>query len=1345
MNKRGESKIVTALLIFLLLLIIAGFVLIAIKNNVFNGMVSSSENTSINISILNAYVSGNDIVLSVGRTVGNGSMTGIKIIISDGNQTEEFIENISLNESEIRTFVVTPFVLNASNIQSISIASVYIQSDGEEVTGGVESTVNFPSENSEEETTTTTTSSSGGGGGGSSTTTADTTAPTITLTYPINNSNLSDVVNLTATASDDTGVSGVTFKYNGTTVGSEDTSSPYNVSLNTTTVANGIYNFSATARDAAGNTATSTSFLINLSNIDTNSPTLSILYPTNTSYSTAQTSLNYSASDTNLDNCWYSTDGGSTNTSINDCSSNFTGLIAIEGQNNWTAYANDTTNNVNSSTVRFTQDTVAPAITLPFYANGTLKVNTDTLTLNISVTDATTDESACKVNINGTNQTYAVSSGWCNITDGFLTGLSDGNATIKVYANDTSNNWGENKSYVVKIDTTAPYFTAIVNQSIYSYEILSYDINATDAGVGLGNFSIDDTINFSINSSTGFITNITELVEHYYTVNVTINDTFGNLNWSLWGLNVATYESYEDYIQVFYVSSSTGDDSNDGNSFLAPWETLSKVNEQSFQPGDAILFKKGDSWNETLNVTSSGNSTKPITFGAYGTGNNPILTGFETLSSWSDIGGGIYKSSCSSCGSSVSIVIINGTQYGMGRYPNANGSNGGYLTYESHSGTTSITDTALSSSPNWTGAEAVIRKNRWQTDRTNITNHGGTTLTYTSLGTSWEPTNNFGYFIQNDARTLDVFGEWYFNSTDSTMQIYFGGNNPDNYAINTTTMDYLMFIRGYDYVTLSNLTFKGADKSAMYIRDTQHMIINNCDMDFSGITAVNSYDSSTVNDYLTINNSIFNHSNSNAITVQGDNTTIANTVIENTHLIVGSSNTGRGVLSYGNNLTIEYTNVTNSGYNGIQFHSGNNTRIRNNIINNFCLVTDDGGAIYTSGIGDFGIKISGNNVSKGIGNGNGTSSTASLFAEGIYLDYPSANMEIFSNNVSNCSNTGIFTNVESYNNSIHDNILSNNLDYIYIIGSNNTTIANNTITGNSSHGIFLNAYSNNNSVLNNTIVISAGRGILLVSSEKNKIERNNVTTNADIAVYIYGASNNNNLTNNTAMSVGSSRGIYVTDSNNNILTNNTCMSNSGDGLLIGLSNNTVLRNNTGTSNTSRGVYIYYSLNTSLINQKGLGYQTGSSGIYLTNSNNSLFIDCANISGILYDIYSNAGLNNSFLNCSYNISKETANGTAVLIRKWYLEVNITNSTRSPLEAANVTVYNSTGSLMDSALTNSTGNINKRTITEYTNNGGTRTYETPHTINITKAGYVTNSTAYNVTILNNLKLDVSLTAS
>ena len=78
--------------------------------------------------------------------------------------------------------------------------------------------------------------------------------------------------------------------------------------------------------------------------------------------------------------------------------------------------------------------------------------------------------------------------------------------------------------------------------------------------------------------------------------------------------------------------AAVGADTNSGTSTATPWQTIAKVNGSTFLPGDSVLFNRGDVWYGTaLVVPSSGSSGSPITFGAYGSGANPILKGSTAL------------------------------------------------------------------------------------------------------------------------------------------------------------------------------------------------------------------------------------------------------------------------------------------------------------------------------------------------------------------------------------------------------------------------------------------------------------------------------------------------------------------------------------------------------------------------------------------------------------------------------------------------------------------------------------------------------------------------------------------
>lgn len=109
------------------------------------------------------------------------------------------------------------------------------------------------------------------------------------------------------------------------------------------------------------------------------------------------------------------------------------------------------------------------------------------------------------------------------------------------------------------------------------------------------------------------------------------------------------------WAQNYYVDATNGNDSwqgslPDAQGNNGPWKTLNKVNQTYFAPGDSVLLKCGQTWNETLAVTSSGVAGSPITYGAYGscTGSNkPVIDGSTPVNGWVDVGGGIYSTTAS--------------------------------------------------------------------------------------------------------------------------------------------------------------------------------------------------------------------------------------------------------------------------------------------------------------------------------------------------------------------------------------------------------------------------------------------------------------------------------------------------------------------------------------------------------------------------------------------------------------------------------------------------------------------------------------------------------------------------
>jgi hypothetical protein len=126
----------------------------------------------------------------------------------------------------------------------------------------------------------------------------DTTPPAASITAPANGATVSGTVSVTATASDNVGVTKVEFYLDGV-LQSTDTTSPYAWSWNTATASNATHSLTAKAYDAANNIGTSSAVSVTVSNAggDTTPPTVSITAPANGATVSGTVSITATASD----------------------------------------------------------------------------------------------------------------------------------------------------------------------------------------------------------------------------------------------------------------------------------------------------------------------------------------------------------------------------------------------------------------------------------------------------------------------------------------------------------------------------------------------------------------------------------------------------------------------------------------------------------------------------------------------------------------------------------------------------------------------------------------------------------------------------------------------------------------------------------------------------------------------------------------------------------------------------------------------------------------------------------------------------------------------------------------
>jgi parallel beta-helix repeat protein len=118
--------------------------------------------------------------------------------------------------------------------------------------------------------------------------------------------------------------------------------------------------------------------------------------------------------------------------------------------------------------------------------------------------------------------------------------------------------------------------------------------------------------------------------------------------------------------RTYYISSTSGNDNNDGQNSEKAWKNLSKIflkstSQDPFQPGDTVLLKRGDQWDSQIWLQASGTAQKPITVGAYGQGPKPLIYGDDQQARWEPVAGheGIYTTDMEE-GSILGSLLLDG-------------------------------------------------------------------------------------------------------------------------------------------------------------------------------------------------------------------------------------------------------------------------------------------------------------------------------------------------------------------------------------------------------------------------------------------------------------------------------------------------------------------------------------------------------------------------------------------------------------------------------------------------------------------------------------------------------------
>ncbi|HEX8279073.1 MAG TPA: right-handed parallel beta-helix repeat-containing protein, partial [Segetibacter sp.] len=403
------------------------------------------------------------------------------------------------------------------------------------------------------------------------------------------------------------------------------------------------------------------------------------------------------------------------------------------------------------------------------------------------------------------------------------------------------------------------------------------------------------------------------------------------------------------FATTYYFSDITGDDNYSAiqaQNPLTPWKTINKLNAfRNLKPGDSVLFKKGETFYGNIKVQANGEVNEPITYSSYGSGPNPVISGFTSINGWTFSNGNTYYANVSA--TMIQGVTLDGEVKGMGRYPNR-----GYLTYTGHPNNTSISGTSVSGLPTtYVGGEVVIKKQRYILDRHKITAQSGNTISFNTTNfygnnSTYLPDDGNGYFIQGHLSTLDQEGEWCYDAAAQRLYMHFGSKTPIGRTVKVSTVNQLLTLNSSAYITFNNIDFEGGSFGVVN-SGSNNITFNNCNWRQQA-TAI--YGADCTN--MQVNGGSISDCPNNGIFIEanGTNTSINGTTVTRCGTIAGLGESGdgkyNGILINGDGTTISNCTVKNIGFNAIYF-DGNNVLVEHNFVDSFCTVKDDGGGIYT--------------------------------------------------------------------------------------------------------------------------------------------------------------------------------------------------------------------------------------------------------------------------------------------------------------------------------------------------------------------------------------------------------------
>jgi len=391
---------------------------------------------------------------------------------------------------------------------------------------------------------------------------------------------------------------------------------------------------------------------------------------------------------------------------------------------------------------------------------------------------------------------------------------------------------------------------------------------------------------------------------------------------------------------VYYVATN-GNDANPGT-LAKPFRTIQRAADIAFS-GDTIYIRSGV-YRETVTPNNS-----RVSFKAY-PGEVATISGADIIAGpWTLDKGSIYKTTMNwDMGKGNNQIFVDGEALIEARWPNTDDiSRPKHFAIDngSYEGQTAIIHSAnVVQAPGfWDGAIVhAIWGARYHAITGEVRSSSPGTLELDlHCGPDWDITYGI-FYITCSYNALDKLGEWFYDSSDSTLYLWAPSNpNPSTHTVEAKRRNVAFNLNGMSYITIEGLNIFSANITTD--NDSHHILIDNCAMKYishytiidegtMGTGSKGVRDSGIILDGHDniLKNSNIAYSAGNGVALIGDNNTVHNCTIHDINYVVtdcGAVHTGSQKTE---NNKITYNKLYNAGRSLILHSNAQNLKILHN-------------------------------------------------------------------------------------------------------------------------------------------------------------------------------------------------------------------------------------------------------------------------------------------------------------------------------------------------------------------------------------------------------------------------------